>query len=100
MKVVYVPIFKILGEDGSMCNLNASGNAALLTQQGTYVMTSDSTYTEMLNPSALNDGKGGKGLMKYKLKSGGKIMEAWWFNDESGQWQPEFYRKVELPLQK
>ena len=92
------PIFKILGNDGSMCNLNTAQEQALFTQQGTYEMTSDSTYVEKLLPSALNGGKAGEGRMKYRLDADGKILYAQWFNSETGKWQPEMYVKVELPL--
>lgn len=96
VQVVRGPIFKILGEDGSMCNLNAMGRQAVLTQQGTYEMTGDSTYVENLLPSARNNFIPGQGRMKYRLEDGGRILRAQWFNEATGQWQPEMYVRVTL----
>ena len=79
-----------------MCNLNAMGRQAVLTQQGTYEMTGDSTYVENLLPSARNNFTPGQGRMKYRLEDGGRILRAQWFNEATGQWQPEMYVRVTL----
>lgn len=74
----YVPFFKILGKEGSFCNLQITNGKAFYTQEGTYTVTSDSTYTESIEHSPILGFSSLKNPLKYRLEKENRILFVQW----------------------
>lgn len=74
----YAPFFKILGKEGSFCNLQITNGKAFYTQEGTYTVTSDSTYTESIEHSPVPGFSDLKNPLKYRLKKENRILLVQW----------------------
>ncbi len=95
----YLPVFKVLNSDGTFCNMQfpGQGRRALFNQEGTYVIDTDSTYTERIVKSPHADYKGISNPLKYKVTEDKKMLFTQYWNPTAEEWMPEMWLRVETP---
>ncbi len=96
-----LPAFKILNADGSFYNMQIGNYSqvgrAHFNQEGTYVIETDSTYTEYIAKSPHESYEGIKSPMKYQVVPEHGILLTQYWNPDTKVWMPEMWIRVETP---
>lgn len=93
------PYMKILSTDNRFTNLalNTSGHASVITSNGTYTQTSDSTYVESVSESIMNPKLSGKDItIHFKFLNANLLMISFQSVDPLLQGK-EYWTRVFLP---
>lgn len=93
------PYMKILSTDNRFTNLalNTSGHASIITSNGTYTQTSDSTYVESVSESIMNPKLSGKDItIHFKFLNANLLVISFQSIDPPLQGK-EYWTRVFLP---